>query len=273
MENNVFIRNCPQCGEELEYKSEASFRCATRKNYICRGCAEDGRRKKISKGLVVAYAEGRRKRDVSDEVREKISNTLLGNIPWNKGLTKDIDDRLDFGRTKEYIKYKCKNDECNNYLECMPSRIGYKKYCDECWNKVKNGDSGILMPWNKGLTKNDDPRLEQTRESIKRIRLTTLRNIENRVGQVMPNYNSKALSIIERKANELGINDLQHAENGGEFQVCGYFVDGYSPSKNVVIEYYEPFHKRQKEKDKMRKNEIINHLKCDFIEIKEWENN
>jgi hypothetical protein len=72
-------------------------------------------------------------------------------------------------------------------------------------------------------------------------------------------------------AIELGITDLQHAENGGEFHIkeLGYWVDGYSKEKNIVLEYYEPFHQNQVERDKRRKQEIIEHLRCQFIEIKE----
>lgn len=44
----------------------------------------------------------------------------------------------------------------------------------------------------------------------------------------------------------------------------------YDEEKNVVIEYYEPRHERQTEKDAKRKREIKKLLKCKFIEIKEW---
>ena len=62
-----------------------------------------------------------------------------------------------------------------------------------------------------------------------------------------------------------------HAENGGEYYIkeLGYWVDGYSPNKNIVIEYYEKYHKQQKERDRQRKEEIIKLLNCEFIEINE----
>jgi len=37
----------------------------------------------------------------------------------------------------------------------------------------------------------------------------------------------------------------------------------------VVIEYYEKAHKNNINKDERRKQEIINFLNCEFIEIKE----
>lgn len=265
---------------------------------------------------------------------------------WNKGLTKkdkkweDVCKNISLskkgkklGKRVEYIKYKCKNSKCNNIMECQPSQIGHKKYCDgdckkqhridinkekqkeyiisncrDCDVEIKTfrQNCGNLIPRKicndcnkilrtkicKNMTiielekqKNDIEykkwkikhlrrmnKMACSSEIIKKIRLTTLKNIETRCGQIMPNYNSSAIPIIEQKAKELGIKDLQHAENGGEFTVCGYFVDGYSPRKNIVIEYYEPFHERQKERDERRKQEIINELGCEFIEIKQLEN-
>lgn len=90
-------------------------------------------------------------------------------------------------------------------------------------------------------------------------------------GHLYPRYNISSISIIEQKAKELGITDLQHAENGGEYHIkeLGYFVDGYSREKNIVIEFYETHHKRYIEKDLIRQKEITNLLKCEFIIIKE----
>ena len=113
---------------------------------------------------------------------------------------------------------------------------------------------------------------KRSEETRKNMRLSAIKRIEKQNGQIMPNSNPKATQIIRAKAKELGITDLQDAETpGGEYQVCGYFVDGRSKEKNTVIEYYEKHHKYQTERDKRRKREIINELGCQFIEIKEWE--
>ncbi len=113
---------------------------------------------------------------------------------------------------------------------------------------------------------------EHTDATKRKMRLSHIKRIEDRYGTIFPNYNINAISIIEQKAKELGITDLQHAENGGEFYIkeLGYWVDGYSEEKNIVIEYYEPFHKRQVERDLKRKQEIINFLGCEFVELKSW---
>lgn len=110
-------------------------------------------------------------------------------------------------------------------------------------------------------------------ETKKKQRISAINRIVNAKGSCSPNYNPNSIPIIEQKAKELGIKDLIHAENGGEYHIknLGYYVDGYSKSKNIVIEYYETqHHKNNIVHDKKRKKEIIDFLGCKFIEIKEW---
>ena len=111
-------------------------------------------------------------------------------------------------------------------------------------------------------------------ETLKKMRLGAIKRISNSYfngGQVFPNYNSSSISILEQKAKELNIVDLQHAENGGEYFIeeLGYWVDGYSKEKNIVIEYYERHHNTQIKKDLQRQAEITKLLNCEFIIIKE----
>ena len=109
-----------------------------------------------------------------------------------------------------------------------------------------------------------------TNESIRKIRLSAIKQREKMHGQISPFYNPKSISIIEQYGKEHGYN-FQHAENGGEYHIkeLGYWVDGYDEEKNVVIEYYEPFHKKQIERDERRQTEIVDNLKCKFIIINE----
>jgi hypothetical protein len=111
---------------------------------------------------------------------------------------------------------------------------------------------------------------EEYDDYCKQRRLVSIEQWESK-HDVYPNYNRNSIQILEEKAKELGITDLQHAENGGEFYIkqLGYWVDGYSKEKNIVIEYYESFHGNQKEKDLRRQDEITKHLNCKFIIINE----
>jgi len=129
------------------------------------------------------------------------------------------------------------------------------------------GNCGKLNPF-FGKYHTTETRIQMSRSG----KLRKIREFEERNGfQLVPNYNPISIPILEQKAKELGITDLQHAENGGEFRIneIGYYVDGYSKEKNIVIEYYEKFHKNNTEKDLQRQIEITNLLKCEFIIINE----
>ena len=88
--------------------------------------------------------------------------------------------------------------------------------------------------------------------------------------QMIPSYNLIACELFDKISEEKNIH-IEHAMNGGEFHIkeLGYWVDGFDKENNTVYEYDEKYHKYQKEKDLIRENEIINHLKCEFIRIKE----
>lgn len=109
-------------------------------------------------------------------------------------------------------------------------------------------------------------------ETRKKLRFSAIKYIKESKGNCVPRYNKNAIEIIEQYGKKHGYN-FQHAENGGEFHIkeLGYFVDGYDPEQNVVIEYYEKAHNRTKEKDFKRQREIEEYLNCEFIILKEEE--
>ena len=85
---------------------------------------------------------------------------------------------------------------------------------------------------------------DASRTKIRLCRVNYISNAKFNGNQYYPSYNTSSIPILEAKAKELGITDLQHAENGGEFYIkeLGYWVDGYSKEKNIVIEYDEKHH-------------------------------
>jgi hypothetical protein len=84
----------------------------------------------------------------------------------------------------------------------------------------------------------------------------------------VPRFNPIACTLIEEYGNKNGYN-FKHALNGGEYKIenLNFWVDGYDEEKNTVIEYNEKHHNTpiQKEKDKIRREKIIQSLKCEFI--------
>jgi hypothetical protein len=102
------------------------------------------------------------------------------------------------------------------------------------------------------------------------MRVKACKNFKKR--GVFPNINYEACDIIEEYGEVFGYNFQTGKSEEGEYHIekLGYWVDGYDKDKNVVIEFYEDRHKNQTKKDEERKREIVNHLKCDFIEIRSW---
>jgi hypothetical protein len=87
-----------------------------------------------------------------------------------------------------------------------------------------------------------------------------------------PAFNPDACKAIDDYGESNGYK-FQHALNGGEYHIeeLGYWVDGYDAKKNVVIEYYENnhWHRKNKRKDIDRYNEIVHHLGCKLIILRE----
>jgi len=133
--------------------------------------------------------------------------------------------------------------------------------------KIAKKHRGKVGYW-KGKNRKKTYENEDIRRRMRQSRAKYLQEVKE---ITFPNYNMTSIPILEKKAKELRITDLQHAENGGEYHIkeLGYWVDGYSKEKNIVLEYYEPHHKWGKypKKDKLRKGEIIDHLGCEFYEI------
>ena len=114
-------------------------------------------------------------------------------------------------------------------------------------------------------------------ESKEKTRISTIKYIES-----LPNYKGTKARYSHKACeyiNKLNKNknwNLQHAENGGEYSIIGYFVDGYDKDKNIVFEYDEPAHYIDKEnnilkdKDIKRQQNIISKLHCEFWRYNEY---
>lgn len=78
-----------------------------------------------------------------------------------------------------------------------------------------------------------------------------------------PNYNINACKFIDLLNDVYGWN-LQHALNGKEICLGGYFPDGYDKDRNIIFEYDEPHHYyadgKLKLEDKDREDDILRFL-------------
>ena len=180
----------------------------------------------------------------SEETKQKMSNVKKGkNNPMYGRTRPDVGARNKTIENRRKLSEAQKGEKNHNYG---------KKRSEETRRKISEAEKGKTL----------------TQETKRKMRIAAIKRIERKHGQVHPNYNPEACSLIDEYGKKYGYN-FQHAENGGELHIkeLGYWVDGYDVEKNVVIEYDEPHHNRQKEKDVQRQEEITRHLGCEFIRI------
>ena len=178
----------------------------------------------------------------------------------------------------------------------------HEKSCFNNPNRTKNpnrkGNGGNKKgnnAWNKGLTYLTDDRVAKNRNCRKisieegkiiikgrkhtsytkeKLRKITIDRISKLKGEYKTMYNKKACYFINSLNEKMGWN-LQHAENGGEIEVCGYFLDGYDKNRNIAFEYDERKHYQDvynnilTKRDIDRQQYIIEYLKCKFYRYNE----
>lgn len=191
---------------------------------------------------------------------------------------------------KQFNKYQSLNahlSHCDYHHKCLgtqrklrPSELNHSmnwenKSKDEISNirkkswiiRHENINNGIEIPAFRGKHHSEESK-QKTRES-------TIKYIQSCKGECKPRYNKKACQYINQLNKQNNWN-LQHAENGGEHKVCGYFVDGYDKELNIVFEYDESRHYKDKinnilsDRDIQRQQNIINELHCEFWRYNEY---
>ena len=238
-----WIRNCPTCNKELQYKHEKNMIKANSFAKKCISCSM------IGKCIV-------EKNGFYGKHHTTNTKTILSKL--NSGKIIGEEQRL-----KSSIANKNKIVSAETRLKIKQKAIGRKSSADQRKKQSENYKGDKCFWYGKQLSA----------EHKLKLRLANISYNNLKYGQIYPNYNKSSISILENKAKELGITDLQHAENGGEFYIkeLGYWVDGYSKEKNIVIEYDEPHHYNSngelREKDKIRQQEIEKLLSCKFIRI------
>ena len=95
------------------------------------------------------------------------------------------------------------------------------------------------------------------------MREARLEYIKKVAGIICPNIGRNEKTILDKLENELNYKIVR------QFEVEGYFLDGYIPKINLAIEVDE----RPKilEKDIMRENYIKEKLSCEFLRIKDYD--
>ena len=125
------------------------------------------------------------------------------------------------------------------------SQTGLKRSPETC-RKISESQIGKIV--------SIETRNRQRISAIKRLQKYQLYN--------KPNFNPNVCKFIDKLNNLLRLN-LQHALNGGEVWLRGFYPDGYDKEKNVVFEYDEKWHNNsyKKLKDLQRQKIILDKIK------------
>jgi hypothetical protein len=246
-------RICPQCDTLLSYSTKFKRERADKAKSVCIACRGFNRRGE-SHPMFGKPSSFRNKKHTEDS-KKKISDNHIDVSGENNpmfGTNGGMFGKKHTEKSKEKIskgnKGKILSDESRERIS--KAKIKYYK------NNVSS---------TKGRK-----HTEKTKAKMRLSRIKLISELKNEGVQIYPAYNRNSISILQNYAL---INDLSiiHAENGGEYFIkeLGYWVDAYDIEKNIVIEYYEKYHKYNEDKDKVRRINIMNHLKCDFHIIKE----
>lgn len=259
MEQETKVFKCKHCGKEFTSKQKLGGHV----NF----CKENPKRDNNVKNLENARKNLNYKYDCKDQV---FYCQYCGKPTGNPGALKRHE-------------ISCKQNP--NYIHKV---YNYNKEVYRGGNKGKTKGYPI---WNKGLKASTDERVfnyvktrkenfkngkfvikgrKHTEETKLKLRLKALKYIEECKGPIQPRYSIEGCKYIDALNEKFGWN-LQHAENGGEYTIGGYFLDGYDKEKNIVFEYDEEIHYKDlvnnvlTDHDIERQNYIINQLNCTFF--------
>ena len=147
-----------------------------------------------------------------------------------------------------------------------------------CWEKLsdeeikqihKKSGKTLSKRIKNGEIKASFTNRKHNEETKRKMRQSTIKYLQETVNFQGPRYSKRACEFLDT-LNEKFNWHLQHALNGGELNVDGYFVDGYDKNLNLVVEYDERYHYDDiernilKERDSKRQQYIIERLHCKF---------
>jgi hypothetical protein len=231
----LFARDCPNCKKSISYSSKQSFSRAEKEERVCHSCR------------YILYPCVYHERTEEEKLRFSLFGSKnRGKTPWNKGIPCS-------DTTKQNI-----SDVLKNLPTKMASWHVGKRASRETIKRLSDSHVGQISPM---LGK------RHTEETKVKIRESLIENFKKR--NISSKYNPRACKFMD-EINLKNDWDLQHALNGGEVVIAGYFLDGYDKNRGIIFEYDEPKHHlaKKKEKDIARQNRILEHFKKLGKEVK-----
>ena len=234
-----WVRKCKVCSGDIFHSSCKSYKKSNRNNSPCRHCACVEREKNRDKSM---YKTDSYRRAMSESL--KIART----------------DEFKYG---DSFKEKCRKNAISHWAS-NEGRLKKLKTMQSDSYRQKHRENSINM-WKKHEHIAHMKEIHASDEYRKKRRIITRKLLKQRLGGGrLAVYSKKACDFIDR-LNKLFEWELQHGQNGGEYEIDGYAIDGYDLKRNIVVEYDEPYHYVNgitlREKDVRRQCDIIKSLR------------
>lgn len=229
-----------------------------------------------------------------------------GYNPWNKGLTKEIDERVRNyslklnGRKKSEESIEKRRKKMIGHIvteetkrKMSVAKLGKKKTelhrrnislsrKGKLFSKKQKENMSKSWDYNKHFTKETKEKISnKMKERIKngwihpkkgkhlsnkiktKMRISAFNYVKNRCSILFPCIGHNEKQILDKLENKLNYKILR------QYKCEGYFIDGYIPELNIVIEIDEK--PKIKEKDIEREGIIKQKLNCKFVRIKDYD--
>lgn len=219
----------PACKKIIIYKSRHGYKNAKKKNNLCISCS----RKKYFNNWVKLCKKCGQKRFYTR--KEHYNNT--------PNFCRKCSEKM---KLDNHPKYKNWIDKYKFNIIKLYNGKKSMRYIAKQFNVTHNIISSRLDQW--GIEKRSNAEAIRNSMNIadikKKIRLSAIKRIEKNKfngGQLIPGYNPDACIVIDW-FNMFYKFNFQHALNGGEICVGGFYPDGIDKEKMIIIEIDEKHH-------------------------------
>jgi len=204
-------------------------------------------------------------------------------IPWNKGRH-DLPKHTPQWKEKVSRKLKGRKLTEEHKRKLSNSRKGIK-FSEEHKHNISRGKKGQVS-WNKGKKLSEEhkrkmieskkgklyPKEEYpssgwrgkklSKDHKKKLRMAAIKYIKENCGGITPMIGRHEKQILDDLQEEYGYKIIR------QYQVEGYFLDGFIKELNLAIEVDEK--PKTKERDVERQQIIEKKLNCKFLRIKDY---
>lgn len=204
--------------------------------------------------------------ELEAERRRKISesNKILGKKPpVNYGNKFRVGKKLSEEHKKK-IGDASRGKKRPPYSEEWKKKIGdtlrgrknprQSDFMKDRWAKMSNEERDRIRTTFKGF--------RHTKETKEKIRKATFEYAKRVCKILCPRIGRNEREILDKLERELGNKIIR------QYEVCGYFLDGFIPELKLAIEVDEK--PKDRERDIERQKIIADELNCNFIRIKDY---